>query len=226
MNYVNQPSVCDACRNGVHEIIECPVFTTWQLFVRWNYVKKKKMCFICLSAGHRYEDCSKMRCQYCQYNHHSLLHNFSKVGFHNSNFYKPLRDELEKVDEHPPSMQNDGNPFKTSTFMHVWKSSNVPAMNSACTQQGTKLPSRCFLPIVMSPLLNKNRNIRAGTILDTGSELNVMSTNLNLTDTPLVINVIGVGGEVSQKRTMLVEVVVEDCMGHRTEIECIVLEKT
>ena len=36
----------------------------------------------------------------------------------------------------------------------------------------------------------------------------------------------GVGGKVFKKRTKRVNVLIEDCMGYQTPIECIVLDKT
>ena len=55
------------------------------------------------------------------------------------------------------------------------------------------------------------------TILDSGSELNVISSNLcnilRLQGSPISINIVGVAGKVIKKKTVVVELTVEDRMG-------------
>ena len=63
-------------------------------------------------------------------------------------------------------------------------------------------PLRCFLPIVRSIVAHKEKRIAATTLLDSGSELNVMSSKLckrlGLAGTPISINFVGVAGDVHQ----------------------------
>ena len=93
-----------------------------------------------------------------------------------------------------------------------------------------KNPSRCFLPIVKSTILNENeKKITATTMLDSGNELNIMNSRLcdelKLRGDEITIDMVGVAGEIIRKKTKIVEVTVEDRMGYKTQIQCIVLDK-
>ena len=68
------------------------------------------------------------------------------------------------------------------------------------------------------------------TILDTGSELNVINTKLynklGLKGTPITVTIVGITGKTMQKSTKVVDLIVEDRMGLQTSLQCIVLDKT
>ena len=97
---------------------------------------------------------------------------------------------------------------------------------------GKEYPRRCFLPIVKSTLISISSKIQgeATTILDSGSELNIMNSTLckkiRLIGSPVLIDIVGVGGKVFKKQTKCVNVLIEDHIGYQTPIECIVLDKT
>ena len=80
-----------------------------------------------------------------------------------------------------------------------------------------KFPSRCCLPIVRSTAVNNETEVTAITILDSGSDLNVINPRLckklGLVGSFITINRVGVGGEVTQRRTKVVNLVIEDRMG-------------
>ena len=67
------------------------------------------------------------------------------------------------------------------------------------------------------------------TLLDSGSEINVISTRccerLKLEGAPITINITGAGGVVKKRKTKLVEVSILDLYGNTTQIECIVLNE-
>ena len=91
-------------------------------------------------------------------------------------------------------------------------------------------PPHCYLPILRATVIHKKKTRSVLTILDSGSELNVISTKLcnklGLTGVPIVVNIIGVAANVTRLHTKLVDLTVEDRMGVQTSIECIVLDKT
>ena len=86
-------------------------------------------------------------------------------------------------------------------------------------------PPRCVLPIVKFTFAHEKKRIAATMLLDSGSELNVMSSKLckrlGLAGVSFSINIVGVAGEVPQIKTKLVEVVVKDRMCNQTPLQCI-----
>ena len=77
---------------------------------------------------------------------------------------------------------------------------------------------------------NNETRVSVTTILHSGSELNVINSRLceklRLDGSSISINIVGVAGEIIRKRTKVVDLIVEDRMGYRTPIQCIVLDKT
>ena len=74
---------CEFC-NQPHHLTQCPKFVTLRHFKRMEFVKKRGLCFRCLSPGHQARSCfSKITCgtEGCKFpNHHSLLHKETLVG--------------------------------------------------------------------------------------------------------------------------------------------------
>ena len=67
--------VCRMCKLG-HEITVCPKFLDLQPHERLDMVKRQRLCFSCLEAGHSIARCeNKSRCGAgCSKTHHRLLH--------------------------------------------------------------------------------------------------------------------------------------------------------
>ncbi|CAJ0595361.1 unnamed protein product [Cylicocyclus nassatus] len=63
---------CPFCDSTAHLAIECDAFPTMK--ERIDQVKRRKLCFNCLSTSHNTKDCtSKYRCMFCSRKHHSSL---------------------------------------------------------------------------------------------------------------------------------------------------------
>ena len=89
---------------------------------------------------------------------------------------------------------------------------------------------QCFLPIVKSIVINNETRVSVTTILDSGSELNVINSKLceklRLDGSSISINIVVVAGEIIRNHPKIVDLIVEDRMGYRTPIQCSVLDKT
>ncbi|XP_037047880.1 uncharacterized protein LOC119082466 [Bradysia coprophila] len=73
--------VCDVCNKNSHYTIDCRKFLAMALSDRWECVKNKKLCKICLGNHHIQRCESKLLCgeSGCTIKHHRLLHNSTKV---------------------------------------------------------------------------------------------------------------------------------------------------
>lgn len=82
---------CNACNGKTHDIYECPKFLAMSLNDRWETVKSKQICRICLGRNHVLRCESKSLCgeSGCTVKHHKLLHN---------PLFKPLR-QLKRVNQ-------------------------------------------------------------------------------------------------------------------------------
>ena len=93
----------------------------------------------------------------------------------------------------------------------------------------TNGPKRCYLPIVKSKIVNGSNRAEVTTILDSGSELTIITPKyyelLKLKGIPTNVSIIGAGGVTTTLRTKLVEFYVEDNLGVSTLVEGVVLQK-
>ena len=62
-----------------------------------------------------------------------------------------------------------------------------------------RISNRCMLPIVNTVVKGNNIRVNAITLIDNGSELDIMNTKLcnelGLVGTPIKVNIVGAGGE-------------------------------
>ncbi|KAL9956534.1 hypothetical protein ACROYT_G038021 [Oculina patagonica] len=71
-----QGNKCKLCK-GSHGMWNCENFKKMSVDIRWNVTKEQKLCFRCLSNGHRGEACSRCRgcgLNGCRSHHHQMLH--------------------------------------------------------------------------------------------------------------------------------------------------------
>jgi len=75
-----QGNKCKLCK-GSHGMWNCENFKKMSVDMRWNVAKEQKLCFRCLSNGHRGEACSRSRVcglNGCGSHHHRMLHEDQK----------------------------------------------------------------------------------------------------------------------------------------------------
>ena len=208
INNFSRSSNCAVGCSDDHHTSSCPVLTSWTLKDRWNFVTKQHLCFQCFEVKCRTTECSKPLCTICNRPHHILLHNYGDSK------NKPESKPQDKSDiTYNGSTATVDTPLRQNIFI-----------------TDSLTPHRCFLPIVKSTIIGPNNNVTATTLLDSGSELNVISSKLceklGLTGSPITIKVTGVGGETTQKETKVVDVIIKDRLSFQTKIQCIVLNQT
>ena len=175
----------------------CSEFISWDVNKKWEFVMKNRLCFQCFGTTHRRENCTAPKCQYCGLWHHSMLHHAKRDDTDNRN---------------------------------TWMNRMTKKDMNVTTARGDEKLKRCYLPIVNSVVRSTKNVLTVKTLLDSGSELNIISSNLckllQLQGTPITINLIGVAGKTIKKKTVIVELIIEDRMGYQTPIQCIVLDQT
>lgn len=70
-------SECGYCRKKAHQVTECRKFAKIQVKERWQWAKKRGICYRCLRGPHRYTQCKEIGCARhpdCRERHHELLH--------------------------------------------------------------------------------------------------------------------------------------------------------
>ena len=76
-------STCSLCEEKNHSLDFCEVFKSMSCQERWEIVKQQKRCFRCLRTKHIAKNCKqskKCNIESCERDHHSLLHNTSKIS--------------------------------------------------------------------------------------------------------------------------------------------------
>ena len=194
---------CPVCNEREHEVLICPKFMSTPINEKWDIVKRLRLCFQCLGNNHQRDSCGAPKCQYCFRPHASILHN-SLI---------PNR----KTD----AITENGHTLAAGTNL-----TEYPYLPERKDQP----PPRCYLPIVRATVINEEKKMSVITILDTGSELNVINTKLynklGLKGTPITVTIVGITGKTMQKSTKVVDLIVEDRMGLQTSLQCIILDKT
>ena len=128
--------------------------------------------------------CNGEKCKVCSDLHNTLLHNARRLPG-------------ATVD-----LRGDSSTFNQS---------------SAIATEASKHHTRSLLPVVKMQLRNRHYEYTAIGLLDSGSEIHIMSSkccnHLQLVRVPFIVNIVGVGGVVVQKKTKKVEVCVKDVWG-------------
>ena len=101
--------------------------------------------------------------------------------------------------------------------------------SSAIATEASKHRTRSLLPAVKMHLRNRHYEYTAIGLLDSVSEIHIMSSNycnrLQLVGVPVIVNIVCAGGVVVRKKTKKVEVSVKDVCGVEKQVECIVLDQ-
>ncbi|XP_055543581.1 uncharacterized protein LOC129729124 [Wyeomyia smithii] len=165
----NTPSNCFACSEK-HWITKCETFASLPVDKRLQLTNSKRLCSNCLGRNHLARDCpSKYRCKTCSKKHHSLLH----PGF--------------------PGSGSTSNPNSTSVASNV--NSSVPPTTGGALNSGESVSSsvasissnvvmgqprsHTFLLTVLLKVKDVwGRTHQARALLDSGSQVNLMSENL------------------------------------------------
>ena len=95
-------TVCKLCNTAHHLLSKCLKFIDRDHNDKWEYVKMKRLCFICLKENHRQLDCQSDKCSVCDGPHHSVLHNPLESMYHNSN------DTRMQLNTTPAYVQSNG----------------------------------------------------------------------------------------------------------------------
>ena len=202
-------TTCCVCRGNHDGVVNCPLFPLIAFNEKWNVVKSLGVCFICLTPGHQRTECTALKCNICGGPHHNLLHN-PRRGPGDTN--QPLNPNADPYASNNVSFIRDS---KADATGHQTGKSN--------------LPGRSFLPIVNMKLRNGTHQHLGKALLDSGSEINILSkrcyNQLKLRGESVTISIVGVGGVVTRKFTKKVKLIVTENSGKETEIECVVLDE-
>ncbi|XP_055621978.1 uncharacterized protein LOC129765590 [Toxorhynchites rutilus septentrionalis] len=160
---------CFACSEK-HWITRCPTFASLPVDKRLQLTNSKRLCSNCLGRNHLARDCaSKFRCKTCSKKHHSLLH----PGFPGSGSSSaPI----------PTAANDNGNTSAPSISGGASNSGQLVSSSvaSVSTNMAMGQPrSHSFLLTVMLNVKDVwGRAHHARALLDSGSQVNLMSENL------------------------------------------------
>ena len=76
MNSATRPTNCNIFWD-IRDVTSCPIFISWNLNEKWNFVKQMRLCFVCLQRDHRRDVCTAQK--YCMKRHHTLQHKSFKL---------------------------------------------------------------------------------------------------------------------------------------------------
>lgn len=96
---------CVYCPKGTHDVSECAEFLKLNVNKRWDCLRQKHICFVCLKKMHKTACPDKKECGVngCDKFHHKLLHKDVKSESHD----EPKSKEETKKEPHMSSTSND-----------------------------------------------------------------------------------------------------------------------
>ena len=160
VNVATSEVQCECC-NGFHKLHLCPKFKALTVPNRAEFVKLKKLCFNCLKAGHRQQDCRGTTCRQFNLKHHTLLHLQSS---------RPTRSVNNTVEDNNPTLAAE----ETSVATTPSPQENQ-IIATSISQQGT---ANIFLQTAMIPILANSETTFCRAPLDSGSQSNLITDNL------------------------------------------------
>ena len=149
---------CEFC-NGTHKLHLCPKFKQLSVSNRAEFVKRKKLCFNCLRAGHRQQECRGTTCRTCNLKHHTLLHLQSPRQTRSVN--STVADNIRNI-----GSENSNN-----------AASPAPEQLTA-TSLSHQTTGTVFLQTAMIPILVNGETTLFRALLDSGSQSNLITENL------------------------------------------------
>ncbi|XP_078360400.1 uncharacterized protein LOC144644752 [Oculina patagonica] len=185
----------------------CENFKKMSVDMRWNVAKEQKLCFRCLSNGHRGEACSRSRVcglNGCRSHHHRMLHEDPK---------KAENTEMANV---AGSREVDSSSMLQGGATAQGESEE--RTHTATTGTGA-MPSSGFVALRTVPVYvtNHHRRIKVNALLDDGSSRTYLNSDiaaeLGLEGRPheLTVNVLNDNQE--KLSTSVVEFMISSCDG-------------
>ena len=128
---------------------------------RAKFVKLKKLCFNCLKAGHRQQNCRGSTCRQCNMKHHILFHLQSS---------RPTRSVNNTVE--------DNNPNLAAEEASVATTPSPPENQIIATSISQQRTGKLFLQTSMIPILANVETTYCRALLGSGSQCNLITVNL------------------------------------------------
>ncbi|KAL9980916.1 hypothetical protein ACROYT_G009558 [Oculina patagonica] len=162
-----QGNKCKLCK-GSHGMWNCENFKKMSVDMRWNVAKEQKLCFRCLSNGHRGEACSRSRVcglNGCRSHHHRMLHEDPK---------KAENTEMANV---AGSREVDSSSMLQGGATAQGESEE--RTHTATTGTGA-MPSSGFVALRTVPVYvtNHHRRIKVNALLDDGSSRTYLNSDI------------------------------------------------
>ena len=156
---VSNKTSCPLCM-AAHKLFLCPEFKKKAVKQRFEFVKSKKLCLNCFTAGHSVANCnSSYSCVQCQSRQHTLLH------------FKQSNEEKKNAPASSSNCLNADNPT-TSTNASQIVQSHLAASNPV---KATKVLLATAEVVVFS---NSGRSVTVRAFLDQGSTWSFISKEL------------------------------------------------
>ena len=147
---------CECC-NGTHKLH--PKFKQLSVPNRADFVKMKKLCFNCLRAGHRQQECKGSNYKNCNLKHHTLL------NLQSPRQTRSVNSTVADNNRHNESEQT------TNT-------ESPPPEQFTATSLSPQTTRTVFLQTAMIPILVNCETTLCRALLDSGSQSNLITENL------------------------------------------------
>lgn len=201
-------SVCVMCTQP-HRLDYCSRFKAMKLQDRYDFVKRKRLCFNCFFA-HSVRDCRLPPCQHCQRRHHSLLHG------------------LPYQEKKPASTCSPGDSVISAAISDD-RQASAPADTAGASADisATALHSVCNVKqVLLSTALivvqdKHGQRLPCRAVLDNGSQVNIitqkLSNKLGLDVTRAMLPISGVNG-VNTRSSQWVNVTISSFHSQYTNV--------
>ncbi|XP_036347953.1 uncharacterized protein LOC118757339, partial [Rhagoletis pomonella] len=192
---------CPICQ-GPHKPAECRTFIDLTVSNRWTEVKKRRLCFSCLNAGHGTRNCQRQKpcaTEGCKRMHHKLLHesgcrvNNVAAQIHHRNMSMPVAERSHT---------------QGSSYLQQPSDADAAVLSCSRGSADSKLLFR-ILPVV---LYNKHKRVETYALMDEGSSItmidNTLLQELGVHGSEQRLNLQWFGGRAAQEPAVVVDLLV------------------
>ncbi|XP_049290939.1 uncharacterized protein LOC125767946 [Anopheles funestus] len=193
-----------------HRHFECPALNKMEPAKRNAKVRELNLCYNCLQAGHRVNECPSQRvCSKCQKKHHTLLHEDAK----------PASEKSTPMINTSPAVWSD---TTTASF-------NPSSYTAVPKNRSFKQTTAMLMTALVYIRNSDNGKIPCRVLLDSGSQASFISKaiadRLSLARIPTFVPITGVGAVKTCTREKIVVAVESRCSDYSTTVECLVIPK-
>ena len=173
LNTVSQPCLC--CEKSNHTLEKCFKFKAFSRSDKQAFIKRKGLCFGCLSRGHLSKNCrQRLKCETCDRGHPTVLHDHADSANQDENRRGGAQSTIGKESVHKNNQDKLDTKGQTTTAQRFDKTDAV----SLFANYGYSNKSTMVVPVYLTCKTDPQKEVLTYALLDTQSDTSFISNDV------------------------------------------------